>query len=364
MPPRFLLEKVVTQMRRRSPIRPARPACSPSRWKISRRRCRAADRKRLHDAIIAAIDSKVRPAYRKLAEFVANDYAPQGRTEPGMWSLPNGDALYRFDVEQQTTTTDRRREEIHQLGLAEVKRIEGEHDRRSPRQLGYKDLASDSRGAEEGSEDPRDLAPADRRPATRTTSRRCSPKLPKLFGLLPKTKVEVMPVEEFREKEASGAQYNQGTPDGKRPGTRLRQHQRLRQSQRCSTSKRPRTTRAFPAITCRSRSRRRCPSCRRSASRPTTPPTSKAGRCMPSASARRSVSTRIRSPTTAISPTSCCAPIASCSTPACTTSTGRASRWWTSSTQHSVAGRADDPVRDRPLHRLAGPGAGVQDRAS
>ena len=44
------------------------------------------------------------------------------------------------------------------------------------------------------------------------------PKLPELFGLLPKTKVEVLPVEEFREKEASGAQYNQGTPDGKRPG--------------------------------------------------------------------------------------------------------------------------------------------------
>jgi uncharacterized protein (DUF885 family) len=44
------------------------------------------------------------------------------------------------------------------------------------------------------------------------------PKLPELFGLLPKANVEVLPVEEFREKEASGAQYNQGTPDGKRPG--------------------------------------------------------------------------------------------------------------------------------------------------
>jgi uncharacterized protein (DUF885 family) len=44
------------------------------------------------------------------------------------------------------------------------------------------------------------------------------PKLPELFGLLPKTNVEVVPVEEYREKEASGAAYNQGTPDGKRPG--------------------------------------------------------------------------------------------------------------------------------------------------
>jgi uncharacterized protein (DUF885 family) len=44
------------------------------------------------------------------------------------------------------------------------------------------------------------------------------PELPKLFGLLPKTKVEVRPVQEYREKEAAAAEYNQGTPDGSRPG--------------------------------------------------------------------------------------------------------------------------------------------------
>jgi uncharacterized protein (DUF885 family) len=43
-------------------------------------------------------------------------------------------------------------------------------------------------------------------------------KLPQYFGRLPKAKIEVMPVEAFREKEASGAQYVDGTPDGKRPG--------------------------------------------------------------------------------------------------------------------------------------------------
>jgi uncharacterized protein (DUF885 family) len=47
---------------------------------------------------------------------------------------------------------------------------------------------------------------------------RMKPQLPKLFGRLPKADVIVLPVEEFREKEASGAQYNQGTPDGSRPG--------------------------------------------------------------------------------------------------------------------------------------------------
>jgi uncharacterized protein (DUF885 family) len=175
----------------------------------------AADQQRLHDAILAAIDHDVRPAYRKLGAFVAKDYAPHGRTEPGIWALANGAAIYRFDVEQMTTT-DKTPQQIHELGLAEVKRIEGEMTVIAKSQ-GYADLASF-----------RTALRAD--PKTHATSRedilnryrgylaQMQPELPKLFGLLPKTKVEVMPVEAFREKEAAGAEYHQGTPDGSRPG--------------------------------------------------------------------------------------------------------------------------------------------------
>jgi uncharacterized protein (DUF885 family) len=214
MPPRFLLEKVVKQCEAI-----AEPAGETSAFGQPVAKfpdsVPEADRKRLHDAVVAAVDGKVRPAYRKLAEFVAKDYAPKGRTEPGMWALPNGDALYKFDVEQQTTT-NKSPAEIHELGLAEVKRIEGEQAKIA-QQLGYKDLAA-----------MRATIATD--PKVHATSRQeivdlykkyiaqMQPKLPELFGLLPKTNVEVMPVEEFREKEASGAQYNQGTPDGKRPG--------------------------------------------------------------------------------------------------------------------------------------------------
>jgi uncharacterized protein (DUF885 family) len=214
MPPRFLLEKVVTQCQSI-----AEPAGEASVFGQPVAKFPDAipqgDRQRLHDAIIAAVDNKVRPAYSKLADFVAKDYAPKGRTEPGLWALPNGDKLYRFDIEQQTTTT-KTPEEIHQLGLAEVKRIEAEQSKVALK-LGYKDLAS-----------MRIALKAD--PKTHASSRQeivdlykkyiaqMQPKLPELFGLLPKTNVEVRPVEEFREKEASGAQYNPGTPDGKRPG--------------------------------------------------------------------------------------------------------------------------------------------------
>ena len=214
LPPKFLLEKVVKQCQ--SIAEPAGEA-SVFGKPVAKfpDAVPEADRKRLHDAIIAAVDGKVRPAYTKLADFVAKDYAPKGRTDPGLWSLPNGDALYKFDVEQQTTT-HKTPAEIHELGLAEVKRIEGEQAKVAVK-LGYKDLA-DMR------------AKLDKDPKTHATSRQqivdlykqyidqMQPKLPELFGLLPKTKVEVLPVEEFREKEASGAQYNQGTPDGKRPG--------------------------------------------------------------------------------------------------------------------------------------------------
>ena len=214
MPPRFLLEKVVKQCEAiAEPAGEASAFGQPvAQFPDS---VPQADRKRLHDAVIAAVDGKVRPAYRKLADFVAKDYAPKGRTEPGMWALPNGDALYKFDVEQQTTT-DKSPAEIHELGLKEVARIEAEQTKIA-QQLGYKDLAA-----------MRAAIKTD--PKVHATSRQqivdlykqyiaqMQPKLPELFGLLPKTNVEVMPVEEFREKEASGAQYNQGTPDGKRPG--------------------------------------------------------------------------------------------------------------------------------------------------
>lgn len=214
MPPKYLLEKVVTQI---DGI--ARPAGLDSVFaeplKHFPKSVSPADQKRLHDAILAAIDQDVRPAYRKLGEFVAKDYAPHGRVEPGIWALPYGDAIYRFDVEQMTTT-DQTPEQIHQLGLAEVKRIEGEMTKIAKTQ-GYPDLASFRAALKK---DPKTFATSreDILNRYRGYLAQMQPELPKLFGLLPKTRVVVMPVEPFREKEAPGAEYHQGTPDGSRPG--------------------------------------------------------------------------------------------------------------------------------------------------
>ncbi|HET7923148.1 MAG TPA: DUF885 domain-containing protein [Gammaproteobacteria bacterium] len=214
MPPKYLLEKVVTQI---GAIE--KPAGMDSVFAQPLRHfpesVSAVDQKRLRGQILAAINDDVRPAYRKLGEFVAKEYAPHGRTEYGIWALPNGDAIYRFDV-RQMTTTDKTPEQIHKIGLAEVARIEGEMTRIAHAQ-GFKDLASFR-------------ASLKTNPKTHAKSREdilnryrnyiagMEPELPKLFGLLPKTEVQVVPVEKFREKAAAAAEYHQGTPDGSRPG--------------------------------------------------------------------------------------------------------------------------------------------------
>jgi uncharacterized protein (DUF885 family) len=214
MPPKYLLEKVVTQIESIDKSA-GMDSVFAEPLKHFPKSVSAADQKRLHDAILAAIDDDVRPAYRKLGEFVAKDYAPHGRTEPGIWNLPNGDEVYRFDIKLMTTT-DETPDEIHALGLSEVKRIEGLMTQIAKSQ-GFADLASFR-------------ASLKTNPKTHATSRedilnryrgylaQMQPELPKFFGLLPKTQVVVVPVEAFREKEAPAAEYHQGTPDGSRPG--------------------------------------------------------------------------------------------------------------------------------------------------
>lgn len=214
MPPRYLLEKVVTQI---DSI--ARPAGADSAFgqplKHFPASVSAADRQRLRAAIVAAIDNEVRPAYRKLGAFVARDYAPHGRSQPGVWQLPNGEAIYRYQVEQMTTTRESP-QRIHELGLAEVSRIEAEMTAIAKAQ-GYPDLAS-FRAALKKDPNVHPTSREDILNRYRGFIAQMQPQLPKLFGLLPKTRVEVLPVEVYREKEAPGAEYHQGTPDGSRPG--------------------------------------------------------------------------------------------------------------------------------------------------
>ena len=215
IPPRILLEKVARQAQA---VAAGKPEESP--FAAPLRKFGAgipeAEQTRLRAAMLEAIDRRVNPAYRKFAAFVKDEYAPNGRADPGLWSLPLGQERYAFLV-KDNTTTEMKPEEIHQLGLREVARIEGEMIGIASK-LGYSDLRSFNAAVEKNP----DLRPRSRKEMLdlyRKYTDQIYARLPQLFGRLPKAKVEILPVEDFREKEAAGAQYNQGTPTGRGPGT-------------------------------------------------------------------------------------------------------------------------------------------------
>ncbi len=212
MPPRILLEQVVGQSDKIA-VMPADKSPFAHPFDKFPDSIPEADRKRLREAGLAAIKDSVIPAYVSFTKFVRDEYAPKGRTEPGVWSLPAGPERYAFRV-KESTTTDLTPEEIHQIGLAQVKEIEGRM-LGVARQLGYSDLKSFQAAVKD---DPK-LHGHSRQEILdlyRKYIDQMDAKLPQMFGRLPKAKLEVMPIEEFREKEAS-THYMQGTPDGSRP---------------------------------------------------------------------------------------------------------------------------------------------------
>ena len=211
MPPKILLEQVVTQA---DGIAKTDAEKSPFAHPFEKfpDSISETDRKRLHDEGIAAIRDSITPAYVKFTAFVRDEYAPKGRTEPGLWALPDGTERYAFRV-KESTTTNLSPEEIHQIGLEQVKEIEGRM-LGVAKQLGYPDLKTfyasiktDPKLHARSREEILDLY--------RKHIDDMYTKLPDLFGRLPKGRLEVLPIEEFREKEAS-THYVEGLPDGSR----------------------------------------------------------------------------------------------------------------------------------------------------
>ncbi len=214
MPPKFLLEKVVDQTNGIATQPPDKtPFAQP--FNSFPANFSEADKTRLKAAGLAAIKDDVLPAYSKFATFVKEEYAPKGRTEVGVWSLPNGDTIYAFDV-KRSTTTDKTPEQIHQIGLQQVAEIERQQLEIATG-LGFKDLKSFREALKAN---PKLYAHSREQilDLYRQYIAQMKPELPKLFGRLPQADLIVMPVEPFREKDASGAQYIEGTPDGSRPG--------------------------------------------------------------------------------------------------------------------------------------------------
>jgi uncharacterized protein (DUF885 family) len=214
MPPRYLLEKVAQESQG---IAENAPEKSPFAAPIARfpAAVSAADQKHLREAILAAIKTDVNPAYAKFARFVKDDYAPHGRTEYGIWSLPDGDARYR-DAVRDETTTNLAPEEIHEMGLKQVTEIDAEMLKLA-NSLGYKDLKSFNQHIRED----RDLYGKSGRQIFDLYQHyvdQMQLKLPQYFGKLPPTMLQVVPMDAFRAPDAVPADYSPGTADGSRPG--------------------------------------------------------------------------------------------------------------------------------------------------
>ncbi len=214
VPPAFLLEKMLVQVQTLAgqkaedspfalPLKSFPKGISPAK------------QKEITADVLDAIQTQVLPSYARFAKFVAAQYIPKGRKEPGVWALPDGDAYYAWKV-KQSTTLEKTPAEIHAIGEAEVAKDEAEM-LAIAKKLGFADRKAL-------------MAAMQADPKLHVTSKEqlldayrgylaaMQAKLPLLFGTLPKATVTVQQVPAYVEKNQAPAFYEAGTPDGKRPG--------------------------------------------------------------------------------------------------------------------------------------------------
>jgi len=214
VPPKYLLEKTLDQV---TELANQKPEDSPFALPLKKfpASVSAQEQARIKQETLDAIGKEVLPAYRRFARFMEVTYVPAGRTEPGISALPDGMKYYQFLI-KRTTTTDLTADQIHQLGLDEVKKDEAAM-LEIAQQLGFKDLATFRASLKTNPK----LHPASADALIDTYRGYIKPmqaKLPDLFGRLPKAPLEVVPVPDYLAKTSPPAYYEAGTPDGSRPG--------------------------------------------------------------------------------------------------------------------------------------------------
>jgi uncharacterized protein (DUF885 family) len=177
----------------------------------------AADRLRLAAAAEQIIAADVVPAFRRFKKFFVEEYLPASPDQVGIWQLPDGEEMYRFAVRLHTTT-NMTPQEIHEIGLQEVRRIRGEMQSVVDT-LGYKGsleefgayLRSDPQFYYQTSEE--------LLLAYRALTRRIDPLLVKIFHTLPRIPYGVEPIPENVAPDSTTAYYRSPAADGSRAGT-------------------------------------------------------------------------------------------------------------------------------------------------
>jgi len=176
----------------------------------------AADRERLRSAVTDSLEDDILPAYRKLDKYFNQEYLPAARDSIGLSALPNGSLWYEH-LARSFTTTHMTPDDIHRIGLDEVKRIRDEM-KQVIVEVGFEGsfgeflvfLRTDPQFYYDN--------PEDLYQAYLATSKRIDPELVKLFGLLPRMPYGVKPIPDAVAPDTTTAYYSRPAADGSRAG--------------------------------------------------------------------------------------------------------------------------------------------------
>jgi uncharacterized protein (DUF885 family) len=213
--PRVVMWKVVAQLEELLAADPERSvfygpiARMPPDWP-------AAERARLARAFVELIERDLDPAYRRLRDFIRDDYLPACRTSVGWSALPDGERWYASEVRRHTTTR-LTPDEIHAIGLSEVARIRAGMEG-VMRQVGFEGTLPDFFRYVQSEPAFYYTRPADLLAGYRRLQRQVDAELPRLFSIRPRADYEVREVEAFRAASAAGGSYQGPPADGSRPG--------------------------------------------------------------------------------------------------------------------------------------------------
>jgi uncharacterized protein (DUF885 family) len=212
--PQFIMQKVLVQV---NALATGKPEDSPFASPLQRFPAGLSeqDRAQIRTAVLTAIRTQVQPAFAHFAKYLAAQYIPNARKDAGLWANKDGDACYAYVV-QSFTTTDMTPDQVYQIGVADVARIEPQL-LAVAQQLGYKDLRSFHEALVNN---PKEHAQSDAQliGLYQHYVDQMEPKLPDLVTKLPNTPLKVVAMPTFGAADQVPADYQPGTPDGSRPG--------------------------------------------------------------------------------------------------------------------------------------------------
>src|SRR4030095_14337074 len=213
VPPKFIIEQTIPQMEN---IMNTEPEKSVFYTLNKENKLMPDEKEKVSKELIEIIKKNINPAYKKLHDYVKDEYLPKCRTEAGIWSLPDGKERYENSIRYHTTL-DLTADEIHNIGLKEVERIRGEMEKLKD-QIGFKGTIDEfntyiKTDPQFYYTDKKDLMDGFRNILSRMDA-----KLPDLFGRLPEAKYDLFEMEEYRAKSAPAAYYYPAPEDRSRPG--------------------------------------------------------------------------------------------------------------------------------------------------